>query len=157
MDWVDQTLLGDGLPGRLGLTILPGKRGTSVRYPGLVYRRDARTDLERLRRLGADLLVLLVEDRELERWGDLAFVEHATAAGLRVRRLPIRDGHPPASVAVDELLDEIHAARAKADVVVACMGGGTVGDDCRVRARRRWSVRRSGYRARPSRAAPYRC
>ena len=48
VDWVDPSLLGDGRPGRLGLTILPGKRGKSVRYPGLVYRRDARTDLDRL-------------------------------------------------------------------------------------------------------------
>lgn len=124
VDWVGQELLGDGLPGRLGLTILPGKRGKSVRYPGLVYRRDARADLQRLRGLGADLLVLLVEDHELERWGDPALVEHAAAAGLRVRRLPIRDGHPPASVSVvEELLDEIRDARTTADVVVACMGG----------------------------------
>jgi protein-tyrosine phosphatase len=124
VDWVDPALLGDGLPGRLGLTILPGKRGKSIRYPGLVYHRDARADLVRLRELGADLLVLLVEDHELERWGDPALVEHAQAAGVRVRRLPIRDGHPPASVQdVDELLDEIREARASSDVVVACMGG----------------------------------
>ena len=117
-------MLADGLRGRLGLTILPGKRGKSVRYPGLVYRRDARTDLERLHGLGAELLVLLVQDHELERWGDPALVEHATAAGLRVRRLPIRDGDPPPSVSVvDELLDEILVARSTADVVVACMGG----------------------------------
>ena len=33
VDWIDQELLGDRLPGRLGVTILPGKRGASVRYP----------------------------------------------------------------------------------------------------------------------------
>jgi protein-tyrosine phosphatase len=124
VDWVDSALLGDGLPGRLGLTILPGKRGKSVRYPGLVYRRDARADLARLHQLGADLLVLLVEDHELERWGDPALVEHAEAVGIHVRRLPIRDGKPPKSVmAVDALLDEIRDVRAASDVVVACMGG----------------------------------
>ncbi len=42
VDWIDPAVLADGLPGRLGLTILPGKRGKSIRYPGLVYRRDAR-------------------------------------------------------------------------------------------------------------------
>jgi protein-tyrosine phosphatase len=121
---VDPSLLGDPLPGRLGLTILPGKRGKSVRYPGLVYRRDARTDLERLRGLGVGLVVLLVEDRELDRWGDPALVEHAAAVGLRVRRLPIPDGSVPASIAeVDGVLSEITAARANTDVVVACMGG----------------------------------
>ncbi|HJT63310.1 MAG TPA: protein-tyrosine phosphatase family protein [Candidatus Limnocylindria bacterium] len=124
VDWVDPSLLADGRPGRLGLTILPGKRGKSVRYPGLVYRRDARTDLDRLRSLGTGLLVLLVEDQELRRWGDPDLVVHAEAAGVHVRRMPIRDGSAPSSVAaVDALLQEIDAARAGSDVVVACMGG----------------------------------
>ncbi|HEV7199228.1 MAG TPA: protein-tyrosine phosphatase family protein [Candidatus Limnocylindria bacterium] len=124
VDWVDQPLVGDDLPGRLGVTILPGKRGKSIRYPGLVYRRDARTDLDRLRRLGVGLLVLLVEDHELERWGDPQLEDHAAAAGLRVRRLPIPDGAAPPSVtAVDRLLAEMTAARATEDVVIACMGG----------------------------------
>lgn len=124
VDWVDQTLVGDPLPGRLGVTILPGKRGKSVRYPGLVYRRDARTDLDRLRSLGVGLLVLLVEDEELERWGDPQLEAHAAAAGLPLRRLPIPDGDAPPSVAaVDGLLAEITAARASEDVVIACMGG----------------------------------
>ena len=124
VDWIDQELLGDRLPGRLGVTILPGKRGASARYPGRVYRRDTRTDLDRLRSLGVGLLVLLVEDRELRRWGDPDLAAHAEAAGLTVRRLPIRDGAAPPSVAaVDALLTEIDAARAQSDVVVACMGG----------------------------------
>ncbi|MGH2462120.1 MAG: protein-tyrosine phosphatase family protein [Candidatus Limnocylindria bacterium] len=124
VDWVEQALLGDRLPGRLGLTILPGKRGKSVRYPGLVYRRDARTDLERLREMGVGLLALLVEDWEIARWGDSALVEHAAAVGISVVRLPIPDGEAPRSVtSVDELLAAIAAARAETDVVVACMGG----------------------------------
>ena len=40
IDWLDPVQLGDNLPGRLGMTILPGKRGRSFRYPGRVYRRD---------------------------------------------------------------------------------------------------------------------
>ena len=124
VDWVDQGLLADRRPGRLGLTILPGKRGKSVRYPGLIYRRDSRTDLERLRELGVGLLVLLVEDWEIARWGDPALGEHAAAAGVSLLRLPIPDGEAPPSVAsVDELLAAISAARATTDVVVACMGG----------------------------------
>lgn len=124
VDWVDAGLLADGLPGRLGLTILPGKRGVSVRYPGLVYRRDTRTDLARLRELGVGYLALLVEDHELARWGDPGLVDHAAAVGVRIHRLPIRDGEaPPSMASVDELLTEIAAARATAHVVVACMGG----------------------------------
>ena len=124
VDWVDSTLLGDGLPGRLGLTILPGKHGKSVRYPGLVYRRDTRADLDRLRAEGIRTLFLLVEDAELERWGDRRVVEHGEAAGIRVIRFPIRDGHAPRSDgAVDTLLDQVEAARHAGDAVVACMGG----------------------------------
>jgi protein-tyrosine phosphatase len=124
VDWVDADLLGDGLRGRLGLTILPGKRGKSVRYAGLVYRRDTRTDLERLRELGVGFLALLVEDHELARWGDPGLVEHAAAAGIRVRRLPIPDREaPPSLESVDELLAEIAEARETSDAVVACMGG----------------------------------
>jgi protein-tyrosine phosphatase len=124
VDWIEQELLGDGLPGRLGVTILPGKRGVSVRYPGLVYRRDTRTDLDRLRSLGTRLLVLLVEDGELERWGDPAFLSRARDAGVKVRRLPIRDGAvPPSVTVVDDLLAEINAERVAGDVVIACMGG----------------------------------
>jgi len=116
--------LGDGLPGRLGLTILPGKRGKSVRYPGLVYRRDARTDLERLHDLGVGLLALLVEDWELARWGDPALPGLAAEVGVGLYRLPIPDGHAPTSVrSVRELLVAIAAARKSSDVVVACMGG----------------------------------
>ena len=124
VDWIDPAVLADGLPGRLGLTILPGKRGKSIRYPGLVYRRDARADLERLHGMGVGLLALLVEDRELERWGDPALVAHAAAAGLAVQRFPIPDGHAPSSAdGVDALLDDIARVRASQDVVVACMGG----------------------------------
>ena len=124
VDWVDSELLGDGLPGRLGLTILPGKRGKSIRYPGLVYRRDARTDLDRLHGLGVRLVVLLVDDSELGRWGDPHLVEHARAAGIEVVRLPIPDGHAPSSLeAVDRVLGTIGAARRTGDVAVACMGG----------------------------------
>ena len=57
VDWIDPAVLADGLPGRLGLTILPGKRGTSIRYPG---RSIGATpgDLERLHGTGIGLLAL---------------------------------------------------------------------------------------------------
>ena len=124
VDWVDSNLLGDRLPGRLGLTILPGKRGASIRYPGRVYRRDAQIDLHRLAQAGVRLLVLLVEDSELTRWGDPDLIEHARAAGVETLRLPIPDGHPPASAEdVDRVLADVAARRADGDVVIACMGG----------------------------------
>ena len=124
IDWLEQAQLGDALPGRLGLTILPGKRGISFRYPGRVYRRDLDEDLGMLRAAGVRTLVLLVEDGELSRWSDPRIVERGTAAGVAVLRHPMPDGQPPASLEeMERILAEVHDGRREANVAVACMGG----------------------------------
>ncbi|HEY6608800.1 MAG TPA: protein-tyrosine phosphatase family protein [Candidatus Limnocylindria bacterium] len=124
VDWLAPEDLSDGLPGRLGMTFLPGKQGASTRYPGRVYRRDLTGDLENLMADGVRHLLLLVDDAELARFGDLQIVERAAAAGLTVIRRPLADGTAPSSVAgMDEMLSVVAAARARADVAVACMGG----------------------------------
>jgi protein-tyrosine phosphatase len=124
VDWIDAGIFGDRLPGRLGLTFLPGKRGASVRYPGRVYRRELASDLAALRDLGLRRLLLLVEDRELERWGDPDIVDRARAEGLEVERWPMPDGSPPSSVGeLHAILAFLRAARSTGDVAVACMGG----------------------------------
>lgn len=139
IDWIGSEVLVPTAPGRLGLTFLPGKRGASFRYPGHTYRRDTGDDLAALRSMGVVRLILLVEDRELEAWGDPAIVELGTRAGVDVLRHPMADGSPPASVeAMDRILDQIDEARNAGDVVVACMGGvgrtGTVAACALVRA-----------------------
>jgi protein-tyrosine phosphatase len=131
--------LHDGRPGRLGLTFLPGKRGASLRYPGRVYRRDLDLDIATLRDAGIGLLLLLVTDDELRRWGDPAIVVRAAAAGVAVERRPLADGTAPASPGVmDEMLELLDAARRETDAAVACMGGvgrtGTVAACALVRA-----------------------
>jgi len=124
IDWLEASALRDGRAGRLGLTILPGKRGASLRYPGRIYRRDLATDLATLRAVGVGLLVLLVDDDELARWGDPAIVEQALWAGITVERLPLADGAAPRSPnEMDALLAHIAAGRDDGDVAVACMGG----------------------------------
>ena len=106
------------------MTILPGKQGASLRYPGRVYRRDLGEDLRRLAAEGVRLLVLLVDDDELDRWGDRAIVDRAAAAGVDVVRHPMRDGAaPPSTDAMDAILDRIGRARASGDAAVACLGG----------------------------------
>lgn len=132
VDWIDPQHLGDGRVGRLGLTFLPGKHGPSFRYPGRVYRRDLDQDVVELVTQGVGVLVLLVEDHELARWGDLEIVARAATHGLTILRWPLVDGTAPATPeAMDAILDEIDRARAWTDVAVACMGGvgrtGTVG------------------------------
>lgn len=124
IDWISAADFADGLPGRLGLTFLPGKRGVSTRYPGRVYARDVDADLIAMRRAGARRLLLLVEDAELERWGNRHIVERGAACGVEVLRFPMPDGSPPASLAeVRAILDVIRAGRGVGDVAVACMGG----------------------------------
>lgn len=139
VDWIEAAELGDGRPGRLGLTFLPGKRGASLRYPGLVYRRELASDVRTLLEDGVTRLVLLVEDTELERWGDPDIVQAAAAAGLDVRRFPMPDGEPPTSIEeMDAILAALDEARVDGDAAVACMGGvgrtGTVAACVLVRA-----------------------
>lgn len=124
IDWIDDGHLGDGRAGRLGLTFLPGKHGPSFRYPGRVYRRDLDRDIGSLVEAGVGYLALLVEDHELERWGDPDIVDRAASRGLVVGRWPMPDGSTPRDVAeMDAILSEIAAARQHANVAVACMGG----------------------------------
>lgn len=124
VDWVGAEELGDGRPGRLGLTFLPGKRGPSTRYPGRIYRRELDRDLDALRDAGVRLLLLLVEDGELNRWGDTGIVEAAERRGLRIVRRPLPDGSAPRSPhEMDEMLSLLGTAREEGDAAVACMGG----------------------------------
>lgn len=124
VDWVRAEELHDDLPGDLGLTFLPGKRGASYRYPGHVYRRDLDEDLAALRAMGVQRLVLLVEDSELIRWGDSQIVARGEAAGVEVRRHPIPDGAPPASQeTMDAIMADVDEGRRRGSVAVACMGG----------------------------------
>ena len=124
VDWLEPNTLREGLPGRLGLTILPGKHGASLRYPGRVYEREIEQDLAALAAAGVRLLLLLVEDAELERWGDPRIVERAAAQGIDVDRRPMPDGGPPASVSeAESILAAVARGRKHGDVAVACMGG----------------------------------
>jgi protein-tyrosine phosphatase len=124
VDFIDASVLADEAPGRLGLTFMPGKHGASDRYPGLIYERDLDADLAALRRQGITYLLLLVDDTELDRWGDPRIVERAAEMGLTVERHPLADGSPPATASdMANLLVRLRDARARGDVAVACMGG----------------------------------
>ena len=124
IDWLEAARLAGGGRGKLGLTILPGKHGTSYRYPGRVYQRDLDADLEALRAAGVGRLILLVDDAELQHWGDLTIVERGAAAGVDVVRHPIQDGQPPSSLEVmRRILDDVRTGRVGGNVAVACMGG----------------------------------
>lgn len=124
VDWIGAEELADGRPGRLGLTFLPGKRGASSRYAGRVYRRELDTDLATLVAQGVAWLLLLVDDGELARFGDLDIVSRGAQVGVTIVRRPLTDGTAPRdAAAMDELLRLVDGARKRGDVAIACMGG----------------------------------
>ncbi|HET7686606.1 MAG TPA: protein-tyrosine phosphatase family protein [Candidatus Limnocylindria bacterium] len=120
IDWLPAERIGPG--GRLGLTILPGKRGASTRYPGRIYDRDLDADLAALRAAGVVRLVLLVDDGELARFGTPGRPPETWRPP--VIRFPMPDGTaPPDVTTMDRILAEIEGAREAGNVAVACMGG----------------------------------
>ena len=123
IDWLDAARTDEGL-GRVGLTFLPGKHGPSTLYPGRVYRREVDADLATLADASVTSLLLLIEDHELDRWGNRDLVERGARAGVHVERRPIPDGSPPASAEeMREILDWLAVARRDGNVAIACMGG----------------------------------
>ncbi|MDF1566034.1 MAG: protein phosphatase [Deltaproteobacteria bacterium] len=123
VDWLPA--LPGGLPGALGLTMLPGRRGRGA--AGRVWERELALDLRQLRDdHRADRLVSLVEDHELDAYGVPGLVEAAAAAGLTHTRFPIPDGTVPREgpPALQPLVVElVGALRAGERVVVHCVAG----------------------------------
>ncbi len=110
VDWVDAAT-----PGRLGLTICPGRRDRG---------RVLADDLAALEAAGAETLVCMVPDDELRWAGAEDLPDAAEAAGLRFVHAPVLDQGVPTPHRAETLVAEIDAAlRAGHDVVVHCMGG----------------------------------
>lgn len=112
VDWVAPA---PDLDGRLGITLCPGRRDRG---------RDLGADLEQLRALGADRLVCLVTESELDWAGVPDIGPRAEAAGLVYRWLPIPDQGTPGAVEASELVRWCREATGRGEsVVLTCMGG----------------------------------
>ncbi len=123
VDFLAAAHLGDAAAGRIGLTIAPGKRDRARHWD-----RDLTADLARLRTdHGAHVLVSLMEDHEYAMLQIPELQARAEAAGLDVRRFPIRDVDAPKAAQMAEfatLVDNIvEAARAGQHVIIHCRGG----------------------------------
>ncbi len=120
---VDVAGLNGANAGSIGITPLPGRR--YVAYHTGAHWRDLDTDARRLRELGVDLLLLLVEDRELARCRVTGIEGVLRDRGIDVVRHPIRDPLVPRDgtrfrATVASTLREVQGGRC---VAVACRGG----------------------------------
>jgi protein-tyrosine phosphatase len=105
------------------MTFLPGKRYLGY-YSGPQWR-DLDSDLQALREQGVDVLLLLVEDKELARCRVTHVEEAAEAHGLELVRHPVRDPMTPYSDAAyrREVAAMAERVRAGGTVAIACRGG----------------------------------
>jgi len=116
VDWTETALW----PGRLGLTLAPGRKDLSA--DGRTrHDRDLLADLTRLRREHhAQTLVSLLEDDEARRHGLQDYDEHADALGLDVLHHPVPGADVPRNPALyAETVDEIMNRLLNGETVVA--------------------------------------
>ena len=121
MDLTGTDLGGKG--GAVGMTFLPGKR--YVGYYSGPHWRDLDSDAARLKRQGIDVLLLLVEDKELRRCQATAVGEVLPAHGVDLVRFPIRDPEIPVDgLGFRRLLGGlIERVRDGEKLAIACRGG----------------------------------
>jgi protein-tyrosine phosphatase/nicotinamidase-related amidase len=119
VDWVD----GGPGPGRIGLTICPGRRDRG---------RDLGADLASMVADGASDLICLLTREEMEWAGVTDLADRAAGHGLSFRHVPILDQGVPTMETMRDLVGAIEASLDDGGrVVLHCMGGlgrsGTVG------------------------------
>jgi protein-tyrosine phosphatase/nicotinamidase-related amidase len=111
VDWIPLP----GVPGRMGLTILPGRGDRS---------RSLSEDIDQLAKLKTDLVVSLVTEDELAQFGVSTLPSALAAKGMECRRLPILDQKActveQAHALAQEILKTCQAGR---NVVIHCVGG----------------------------------
>lgn len=101
--------------GRLGLTILPGRRDRS---------RSLEADLAEIKRQGVSRVACLITENEFERYGVPGLKAAYAQAGLQTRYEPILDQGVPALSQLLPTLDWLEAElSAGRDVLVHCVGG----------------------------------
>jgi protein-tyrosine phosphatase len=102
-------------PGRVGLTILPGRRD---------WRRSLVDDFHSLRGEGVDAVVCLVPSEELERYGVADLCQAYRTKGFELLHAPLLDQKGASATTLQEIAAWIEArVAAGKSVVVHCVGG----------------------------------
>ena len=119
VDWLPVTP-----PGRLGLTMAPGRRQLT-KDGSARWERDVEADLLRLHELGCDDLVCLLPATEMQRISAAALPAAASAHGLAFHAHPIPDRGfiPPSAELAEIVATVVGAVRSGRTVVVHCAGG----------------------------------
>jgi protein-tyrosine phosphatase/nicotinamidase-related amidase len=111
VDWLEL----DSGPGRVGLTILPGRQD---------WRRCVADDLATLREQGVDAVACLVPDAELERYGVAELPKAYAEAGFALLELPLLDQKGASAAALAEASAWLEAEVGEGrSVLIHCVGG----------------------------------
>jgi protein-tyrosine phosphatase len=112
VDWMPKAFTGDG---RLGLTIVPGRRD---------YERSLEADLDSLCESGIQAVLCLLSHDEFERYGVVGLLDRYRNEGMDVLHLPTIDRTPPSDDSLDQAMTWIsgHVAAGRS-VLVHCVGG----------------------------------
>lgn len=112
VDFLDDGCVG---PGRVGLTVLPGRQD---------WRRHLDEDLTALREQGIDAVVCLVPQDELERYGVPTLLERYRDTGFELLHVPLLDQKAAGTADIDDAAAWIDArVAAGRRVVLHCVGG----------------------------------
>ncbi len=112
VDWLDRERTGAG---RLGLTLLPGRKD---------YSRSLPDDLTALKTQGVSHVVSLVTDDELSAYGVNDLLNAYERAGFLLRRLPILDQSVCSPAEMADLVAWLaHHLAEGANIMLHCVGG----------------------------------
>jgi protein-tyrosine phosphatase len=112
VDWMPERFTS---PGRLGLTIVPGRRD---------YERSLDADIRSLQRDGIQAVLCLLAHDEFERYGVVGLLDRYRDAGMAVLHLPTIDRTPPSDSAIHEAMAWIESQLEDGHrVLVHCVGG----------------------------------
>jgi len=113
-------------PGRVGLTLCPGKHQDHA-ASGVHWRRDLALDLDKIRDEGWTHVISLVETEELGELRVSNLGREVEARGMTWSHFPIVDGTPPSPDSHDRLIELRRQWQqwldADASVLVHCKGG----------------------------------
>lgn len=112
------------LPGRLTLTIMPGKKGTVGYTTGIRHHRDIDLDIAEMKRQGVDLVVSLLDYGEHAHYGVPDLYERYALAGVEFLHVATPNLKPvPMKSALTAIAKVLEALSSGKTVVFHCLGG----------------------------------